>query len=118
MTNDPRTIVERFFAAQVANDKDAMLALMAPNLEYANVLNSYASAEAFLGPLMGFNKLLRGIAIVQCIVDGNRAAVLYDCDIPPPIGTLRTAWFVSVENGKLRTIQSIFDATEIRKMFT
>ena len=115
--NDPKTIVERFFAAQVANDKDAMLALMADDLEYANVLNSYTSAAAFLGPLMGFNKLLRGITIVSCIVDGDRAAVLYDCDIPPPIGTLRTAWFVRVEGGKLRTIQSIFDATEIRKLF-
>src|SRR5438093_11358749 len=106
MSNDPKQIVERFFAAQVVNDKAAMLALMADNLEYANVLNSYSSAEAFLGPLMGFNKLVRAITIVQCIVDGDRAAVLYDCDIPAPIGTLRTAWLVRVENGKPRTIQS------------
>jgi ketosteroid isomerase-like protein len=116
-STETRTTVDAFFAAWAKGDEHAMRALMADDLAYANPMNRYASADAFWGPLMQFNKMLRGLRVLETIVNGNSAAVLYDCNCPAPVGNLRTAWFVRVEGGKLRTVESLFDATELRKLF-
>ena len=57
-----------------------------------------------------------GARIVELLVRGDHAAMLYDCELPPPIGTLRIASFFRVENGKIRWYETLFDATELRKL--
>ena len=58
----------------------------------------------------------RGARVLELLVQGDRAAMLYDCDLPQPVGTLRIASFFRVENGKIRTYETCFDATELRKL--
>ncbi len=110
-------LFETLFAAQCRNDLPAIRALLADDLEYRNVLVTYRGADDFVRELAGFNSMLRGIRIIHVVAHGDGAAVLYDCELPEPVGTLRTGWFVRIEGGKLRTIDSVFDATEIRKLF-
>jgi hypothetical protein len=54
--------------------------------------------------------------VLDLVVEGDRAALLYDCELPQPIGTLKIASFFRVENGKIRTYDTQFDATELRKL--
>src|SRR5262245_27623781 len=111
-----RDIVEQFQAAWTRGDERATRALMADDLSYENPLHRYGSAEALLPGLMRFAGMMRCATTLSLVVDGDRAALLYDCDVPAPIGMLRTAWFVRVEHEKVRSIQSVFDCTEIRKL--
>jgi hypothetical protein len=52
----------------------------------------------------------------ELVVAGSRAALLYDCELPPPVGTIKIASFFRVENGKIRWYETLFDATELRKL--
>jgi hypothetical protein len=52
--------------------------------------------------------------MLELIVEGDRAAMLYDADLP--VGTVRIASFFRVANGKIATYETWFDASELRKI--
>jgi SnoaL-like protein len=116
MSNDTRSVVEGYFAAWTANEPREAAAFLAANLEFAGPTASYTSAEAFWPALVGFAAMTKAARVVDLLVDGDRAALLYDCDLPDPVGTLRIASFFRVENGKIRSYDTRFDATELRKL--
>lgn len=120
MTTTPsetRKIVEGYFAAWTTKKVDDAHALLAPDLEFAGPTANYEGAEAFRPALANFAAMTQWARIVELLVDGDRAALLYDCELPPPVGVLRIASFFRVENGKIRTYDTRFDATELRKAF-
>jgi hypothetical protein len=116
--NETRKTVEGYFSAWTSHRTDEAFRLLAPNLEFFGPSASYKTAEEFRPGLEGFAAMTRGARILELLVDGDRAAMLYDCDLPDPVGTLRIASFFRVENGKIRTYDTRFDATEFRKLLT
>jgi len=64
-----------------------------------------------------FQKMLRGINLIQSFFSESGAALLYDCDTMSPAGVIRTAEsFTVIKNGKIKSIRLVFDATELRKL--
>jgi hypothetical protein len=114
--DETRKVVEGFFAAWTSKDERSARAFLADDLHYNGPLNTYESADALMGPLMKFAAMVRGARMIEVVVEGDRAALLYDCDLPEPVGTLRAASFQRVEKGKIRTYLQAFDATELRKL--
>jgi hypothetical protein len=113
--DETRRVVEGYFAAWTANRVDDAYALLADDLAFWGPTASYASAAEFQPALRNFAAMTRGARVLELVVQDDRAALLYDCDLPPPIGTVRIASFFRVENGKIRAYQTAFDATELRK---
>jgi hypothetical protein len=114
--SDTRAAVEGYFGAWTANRVDDAYGWLAPNLHFAGPNASYESAEAFRPALIGFAKMSKAARVVEMLVDGDRAALLYDCDLPDPVGTLRIASFFKVVNGKITWYETQFDATELTKL--
>ncbi len=114
--HDTKSTVEAYFAAWTTHRVDDAFALLSPDLEFAGPTASYRSAEEFRPALAGFAAMTKAARIVELIVEGDRAAMLYDCELPEPVGTLRIASFFRVENGKIRWYETQFDATELRKV--
>src|SRR5437762_780159 len=114
--DETRKVVTSFFEAWTTNDPHAARALMADDLDYSGPLNAYRTADALLPPLMKFAAMLRASRMIEIVVEGDRAALLYDCELPPPVGTLRSASFQRVANGKICSYRQAFDATELRKV--
>jgi ketosteroid isomerase-like protein len=114
--DETRRVVENFFAAWTSRNAREARALLADDLEYSGPLNSYRSADELLPPLMKFAAMLHGARVVDLIVERNKAALLYDCELSAPVGTLRTASFQRVEGGKIREYRQAFDATELRRV--
>jgi hypothetical protein len=114
--NETRRVVERYFAAWTSHDTDAAFALLADDLEFAGPSARYTSAAEFRPGLVAFAAMTRGARVVDLLVDGDRAALLYDCDLPPPVGTLRIASFFRVADGKIRSYDTRFDATDVRQL--
>jgi hypothetical protein len=73
------------------------------------------AADAFWPALEGFAAMTKWARIVELLVAGDAAAVLYDCELPEPVGTLMIAPFFRVEN-EIRRYETLFDATELRKL--
>jgi hypothetical protein len=109
-------VIEALHTAWTTGNATATRALLADELVYENPLHVIRGADAFVPGLMRFAALLRGAPVLELIATGDRAAILYDCDLPAPVGRLRTAWFARVDNGVVTAIQSVFDATEIRPL--
>jgi hypothetical protein len=114
--NETRRVAESFFAAWTSRNAREARALLSDALEYSGPLNSYHSADELLPPLMKFAATLHGARVVELILEGNRAALLYDCDLSAPVGTLRTASFQRVDGGKIREYRQAFDATGLRRV--
>ena len=115
-TQDPRAVVEQYFAAWTGHDPDRAYALLAPNLEFSGPGAQYRTAEEFRPGLVAFAAMAKGARVLEVLVDGDRVAMLYDCDLPDPVGTLRISSFFRVENGKIRTYDTRFDATNFSKL--
>jgi hypothetical protein len=108
-----RELVQTYFDAWTSHDIAGAMAVLADDLEFAGPTASYTSAAAFEPALAAFAAMTRGARVVDFLVDGDRAALLYDCDLP--FGTIRIASFFRVANGKIRAYDTRFDATELRK---
>jgi hypothetical protein len=118
MTRDDETrrAVEGYFSAWTANEIPEAYAWLADNLEFMGPTASYKTAEAFRPALVGFAAMTKAAHLVELLVVGDRAAMLYDCELPEPVGKIRIASFFRVEGGKIRTYETLFDATELRKL--
>ncbi len=111
-----RAAVEGYFAAWTNNDVPAAYALLADDLEFVGPTASYRSAAEFKPALIGFAAMTKAARITDLLVAGDRAAMIYDCELPPPVGTLRIASFFRVADGKIARYETLFDATELRKL--
>jgi hypothetical protein len=118
MTNaeETRRIVLAYFTAWTTKMTDDAFALLDPNLSFSGPSAQYATAEEFRPGLVGFAAMTQGARILELIVDGERAAMLYDCDLPAPVGTIRIASFFRVVQGRIKAYDTRFDATEFPKL--
>jgi ketosteroid isomerase-like protein len=114
--DETRRVVQSYFAAWTSKNVREAHALLADDLQFSGPTASYRSAAEFWPALVNFAEMTVAARIVELIVEGNRAAMLYDCELPQPIGTLKIASFFRVEDGKIRTYETQFDATELRKV--
>jgi hypothetical protein len=114
--DETRRVVESYFESWTANRIDDAFSLLADDMHFSGPTGSYESAAEFRPALVSFAAMTGGAQIVELLVDEDRAALLYDCDLPAPAGTLRIASFFRVENGKIREYDTRFDATELRKV--
>ena len=112
--DETRSVVEGYFAAWTSNKPLEAYALLADDLAFAGPNAKYATREAFKPALIGFAAMSKNAHVVELVVQGDRAALLYDCDLPS--GTTRIASFFRVEAGKIRWYETFFDPTELRKL--
>jgi len=113
---ETRRVVEGYFAAWTSNKVDEAYALLADDLAFWGPTASYQSAAAFRPALAGFAAMTKRAQATELVVQGDRAALLYDCELPPPVGLIKIASFFRVANGKIRWYETLFDATELRKL--
>lgn len=102
-----RATVEGYFEAWTSHRPDHAFQFLAPHLRFAGPTATYESADEFRPALNGFAAMTRSARVVELIIDGNRAALLYDCDLPAPVGTLRIASFFTVEGGKITAYDNL-----------
>ncbi len=115
-SSETRAVVERYFAAWTANDPKSAHALLADDLHFRGPNASYDSAAQFWPALVGFAAMTKGARVVDLVVAGDRAALLYDCDLPEPVGTLRISSFFRVAGGKIGWYETFFDPTKLREL--
>jgi ketosteroid isomerase-like protein len=111
-----RDVVQAYFDAWTHNRVAEAHAQLAADLEFTGPSAKIHGADAFLPALTRFAAMTKSARAIELIVEGDRAALLYDCELPEPVGMLRIASFFRVEDGKIRTYETWFDATEFRKL--
>jgi len=113
---DTKQIVTNYHTAWTSGDVQAARAYLADDLDFQGSIDAFRRADDFIVALTMFQKMLRGVTLLQSLVSASSAALLYDCDTMSPAGVIRTAEFFTVANNKITSIRLIFDATELRKL--
>ena len=54
--------------------------------------------------------------MVRTFYDEGEAILMYDCVTDSAAGTIRTVEYIKVEDGKIKEIKLVFDASELRKL--
>jgi hypothetical protein len=114
MGEETRRVVMAYFDAWTHQRADEAFAQLSPELHFAGPTSEFRSARQFRPALDGFAAMARGARVVELLVADDRAAMLYDCDLP--WGTTRIASFFRVAGGKIVDYDTRFDATELRKL--
>jgi len=113
---DAKQIVTSYHNAWTVGEMKAARACLADDLDFQGSIDTFRRADDFIAALAMFQKMLRGINLIQSFFSESGAALLYDCDTMSPAGVIRTAEFFTVTNGKIISIRLVFDATELRKL--
>lgn len=116
LADDTRRTVMGYFSAWTTHRVDDASSYLAADLHFSGPTASYNSAAEFRPALESFASMTKAARIVELLVEGNRAALLYDCDLPDPVGTLRIASFFMVNEGRITAYDTRFDATELSQL--
>lgn len=113
-----RDTVRTYHESWTHGDITRARSCLADDLTFQGPIDSFGSADRFIPALGGFAAMLERVDLLQEFYAATGAALLYDCVTRSPAGTIRTAEFFELENGKIARIQLVFDATELRKLMT
>lgn len=113
---ETKQIVTNYHYAWTSGNVEAARPYLADDLDFQGSIDTFCRADDFIVALMMFQKMLRGINLIQSFFSESEAALLYDCDTISPAGVIRTAEFFTVKDGKIKSIKLVFDATELRKL--
>lgn len=113
---DTRQIVTGYHYAWTGGDMKAARGFLADDLDFQGSIDTFRRADDFIVALTGFQKMLRGVSLMQTFFSESTAALLYDCDTMSPAGVIRTAEFFTVIDGKIKAIRLVFDTNELRKL--
>jgi hypothetical protein len=113
---DTKQVVTGYHEAWTRGDMNTARSFLADDLDFQGSLDRFSKADEFIGALTMFQKMLKGVNLLQSLFAEGEAALLYDCDTMTPVGMLRTAEFFTVKGGKITSIRLVFDATELRKL--
>ena len=107
-----RAAVERYFHAWVGKRVDEAMSCLAEDLAFLGPSAHYASAAEFRPGLERFAAMTKSAKILELVVEGDRAAMLYDCELPG--GTIPIASFFRVRDGKICWYQTVFESGGLR----
>jgi hypothetical protein len=113
---DTEQVVIKYHTAWTNGDMQAARLYLTDDLDFQGSIDTFCKADDFIVALTIFQKMLRGVNLIQSLFSESGAALLYDCDTMSPAGMLRTAEFFTVTDSKIKSIRLVFDATELRKL--
>ena len=108
--------IEAYYEAWTRNNLTKARTLLDDNLTFSGSIDKFSNADDFMKELSLFTGMVKSVKLVRSFFDENGGVQLYDIDTNTPAGTIRTAEFFSVTEGKIKDIKLVFDATQLRKL--
>jgi len=108
-------VIRMYHEAWTQRDMSTARSYLADDLDFQGSIDTFSSADEFIATLTGFAQMLTRVDLLQDFYTGDSAALLYDCVTNSPAGTIRTAEFFWLRDGKIATIRLVFDATILRQ---
>lgn len=116
---EPAQIVENYLNAIEQGDFDHARACLSDKFNYKGPTASFNDPESFIENIWHVGQILHHIEIRKTFVDGNEVCTIMDFhvhfDEPKSVPVVQWA---KIEDGKIRTIEVFFDATEYMAMFS
>jgi SnoaL-like domain len=111
-------VVTTYYEAWTHRDMDTARSCLADDLDFQGPIDTFSSADEFIVTLTAFAQMLTRVDLLQRLDGDDTAALLYDCVTHSPAGTIRTAEFFGLRDGKIASIRLVFDATALRQVMS
>jgi hypothetical protein len=111
-------VIRRYHEAWTQRDMGTARSCLADDLHFQGPIDTFSSADEFIATLAGFAQMLTRVDLLQEFYTDDAAALLYDCVTNSPAGTIRTAEFFGLRDGKVANIRLVFDATALRQVMS
>ena len=107
-----RQTVQAYFAAWSNGDVAASGQYLAADLAFSGAVNSFNNAADYLKALSGYRQLITtGNDLISELYGDGEATLIYDSHTVA--GTIRTAEYIRFTDGKMSSINLIFDPTAL-----
>jgi ketosteroid isomerase-like protein len=106
-------IVQAYHRARFSGDVSGARATLADGFTFESPLMT-ATADDHLAGLPAFLGIVTGVDMTSELYGENEATLVYDVHTATPVGTQRTAEHFRLRDGRIASIQLIFDATAWR----
>jgi len=108
-------VVRKYHDAWTQRDMSTARSCLADDLDFQGPIDTFSSADDFIATLTGFAQMFARVDLLQEFYTDDAAALLYDCVTKSPAGTIRTAEFFGLRDGRIAIIRLVFDATVLRQ---
>lgn len=111
-----RKIIEGYTGAWSSGDLEAARFYLADDLQFRGSVDNFNDADSLIRALSVFLPILKSINMISTFYHEDEAIQMYDCVTDSPAGTIRTVEYFKLEDGKIKEIKLIFDASELRNL--
>jgi ketosteroid isomerase-like protein len=116
MTN-PLEVAQAFKAAIGNGDVVAARKLMHDDMSFTGPIDAFTAPEPYLEALKKLAAIVERVDVKKVFVDGGDVCMFYDMVTRTPAGTAFIAEWLTVKNGRIASIRSVFDARPFAAMF-
>ena len=110
MTSDVRQLTLEYNRAFGEGDLDRVAEMLHPDLEFdGTVAKSSQGRDAYMSGLPRLVSILERNEVLDVIVDGDRAFILYDFVTDTPAGAVLSGELLTFDGGLIRKITLLFD---------
>lgn len=106
---DPRTTAKNYLAAWQSHDLGAIEALLHVDVEFIGPMSNWKGRDAVMASFKPLLPTLLHLEQRRLLADGDGAVAIYDFVCVPPIGSIRMADTLTIEDGRIRQIEMFFD---------
>jgi ketosteroid isomerase-like protein len=111
-------IVRKFYEAAQRKDLAACRALLADDLVFVGLFETYPNPDAYLAAFTGLLGITKRIDVKTIVSEGDQAAIFFDLETTGPVeGTTFVAEWHQVRNERIVRVQSAFDGRPWAALF-
>ncbi len=110
MTETTEALVDAYIAAVSDGDFDRLAALVHPDATFGGTVVSEATGvDAFVQGFRNLRPITVRTDVRSVVVDGDRAAVMYDLVTDTPVGAVLCSEFLKLDGDRIRSSTLLFD---------
>jgi hypothetical protein len=109
MTNEAKTVALAYIEACGRKDWDAVTAALHEQVQFVGPGNAVTGAVPYLAVLQRIAPVWMRSDVKKVLTDGPDVCVLYDFVTDTPAGAVPIVEWLSVEQGKIKSVTLLFD---------
>lgn len=88
--------------------------LLHPDVQVVSPLSTVNGKTPVLESVKAFSESLKSLAIRSKFESGDQAMIVYDIELPAPVGLNRTASLLTINNGLITKIELFYDSAPFK----
>jgi limonene-1,2-epoxide hydrolase len=109
-TTDTGTVATTYVGAWTSGDFDTARSTLHDDVSFVGPLGTVDGIDECMRGLQGMKQMVEGAEVHKTIADGDDVCVIYDLVTNTPAGTIPTAGWFQLRDGKIASIRAFFDA--------